>query len=119
MKTKTLALAFMLSLSGYAVVAQTDTIPSKDSIPTNDTLTTKTDTSTALKMNNVEKLVAVNYAVKDTVPSTDTTKTDTASALNIQRKLVSPNTVYFKNEEVAGILTRNESMAEIHKKSRV
>ena len=58
MKTKTLALAFILSLSGYAVLAQTDSIPKKDSIPSTDT--TKISNAMAFNYSNV--------AQRDSVP---------------------------------------------------
>jgi hypothetical protein len=104
MKTKTLALALMLSLGGYAAMAQNDSIPKKDSIPSNDTTKVsnlmafnsfamsqrdtvpktdsvpKKDSSTAFNFHNK----GLNFfAQNDTIPKKDTTKTDTSLVLNL------------------------------------
>jgi hypothetical protein len=111
MKTKTLALALMLSLGGYAVMAQNDSLPQKDSIPSKDTIpspdTAKITKSTAFNFMLVQvrdtvpksdsmpapkdSSTAFNFhnkslnffAQNDTIPKKDTTKTDTSLVLNL------------------------------------
>lgn len=85
MKTKTLALSFILSMTGFAVFAQTDSMPPmpKDTtVPTTDSIPKK-DSSLALNyghyhLNNFNVIVRDTVPPTDTVPSTDTTKKDSS-----------------------------------------
>ncbi len=80
MKTKTLALSLMLSLCGYATMAQTDSIPKKDTIPSNDTT----------KISNGTAFIFSNVAQRDTVPKTDSVpKKDTSTAFNFTKPDIS------------------------------
>ena len=90
MKTKTLAFSLMLSLTGYAVVAQTDSIPTKDSIPKTDTA--KVVDATAFNANHSDVInfslsEKVNVTPADTTApgNTDSTKKDSSMVYNLNR----------------------------------
>jgi hypothetical protein len=111
MKKKTLAMALMLSLTGYAVMAQNDSIPKNDSIPSKDTIpspdTAKITNATAFNFKFVQvrdtvpksdsmpapkdSSTAFNFhnhglnffTQNDTIPKKDTTKTDTSLVFNL------------------------------------
>ena len=106
MKTKTLALALMLTLGGYAAMAQNDSIPKKDSIPSNDTTKVSnlmafnsfalSQRDTVPKTDSVPKKdssMAFNFnssrldliSQRDSVPTKDTTKTDTSLVFNLSQ----------------------------------
>jgi hypothetical protein len=72
----------------------------------------------AFKINADRKLVAFNYAERDTVPSdTDTTKKDTSMVFNSQRRMISPALNF--NEDMAELTMKNQPVADIRKQENV